>query len=69
MKQALDFVRLFVYLFKFIKTRSPVKGRGLNLMFSQRNNPYCEANIGLFLLLDKKTTRYEKDSGIGFRNQ
>jgi len=26
---------------KFLYKKSPVEGRG-NLMFSQRNNPYCE---------------------------
>ena len=26
----------------FVKEKSPVKGRGINLMFTQRNNPYCD---------------------------
>ncbi|MBD5392598.1 hypothetical protein HDR65_03575 [bacterium] len=39
--------------------KSPVKGRGINLMFSQRNNPYCDslhfsvAKIGRFSQMAK----------------
>ena len=71
----------------FLKTyggikKSPVEGRG-NLMFSQRNNPYCEllsiytANISEFLIrrikffpiFEKNELRYEKNLRTRFRNK
>ena len=42
-----------------LQKNAPVKGREQNLMFSQRNNPYCElhkisdAKIGIFIYICK----------------
>ena len=42
--------------------KSPVKGRG-NLMFSQRNNPYCDLLqlvLQIYVVFCYKTTFFEK---------